>query len=370
MSPQFVDNDKPNWAKIAYHARSGFAVALSLAVLVGGGWFVYSKISEAWTAYRTADDYIGEGIDDVEVVIPLGANITQIGDVLVEHDVIRSVATFRDEALANEESDQIQAGRYALKTQIPAKTALEMLLDPANQVVTNVTLREGLALSQELSILSEEFEVSTEDLKAALESTDLGLPGYANGNAEGFLFPETYRISEPLVPGTLYSTQVSQFKTVAEEIGLADRAAALGRSEYELVIVASMIEKEAATPEDRPKVAAVIYNRLDAGMKLQFDSTVHYALQDFSRVTTTEADRATESVYNTYLHEGLPWGPISNPGRAALEAAANPADISAMFFTAVNLDTGETLFADTAEEHAENVKKFQAWCQAHQGRCT
>lgn len=370
MSPAFVDNDgNLNWRKIGYHARSAFAVLLSTAILVGGGWFVYTKANEAYVSWRTAEDYIGEGVDDISVVIPLGATITNIGDILVENDVIKSTATFRDEASKNPDSNSIQAGRYNLKTQIPAALALQMLLDPANLEVTRVTIPEGLALGQQWTILTNDLGISREDISAAYNSGKVELPEWANGNFEGFMFPDTYQVAEPVNPVQIAQAQVAQFKKVVSELEIETRAEALGMTPYEIITIASIIEKEVATPEYRPMVARAIYNRLEQGMKLQVDSSVHYALGDYSTVTTTAEDRANPSPYNTYVHEGLPPGAISNPGRAAIEAALSPSEGDYIFWVTVNLDTGETLFAATAEEHEANRQKFQQWCQANTGRC-
>ena len=112
----------------------------------------------------------------------------------------------------------------------------------------------------------------------------------------------------------------------------------------------------------------MIYNRLEKGMKLEMDSTVHFAVGKSGKVTTTAEDRKSESPYNTYRHKGLPPGPISNPGETALEAALNPADTDAIFFVTVNLDTGETLFAATNEEHEANRRVFQQWCADNSDR--
>ena len=370
MRHSFVDNDgNLNWRTIGYHARSAFAVVLSVAVLMAGGWFVYSKVNEAWVSWRTADDYIGEGVDDVSVVVPPGATLTNIGDILVENDVIKSTKTFREEAAKNPDAAKLQAGRYNLKTQIPAARALEMMLDPANLDVITITIPEGYTLGQQWTTVSRELGIKREDIAAAFATGKITLPDWAGGNFEGFMFPDTYQVAEPVDPLQIAQAQVAQFNRVVEEIGLQEGAAALGLTPYQVIIVASIIEREVAQAEYRPMVASVIYNRLAEGMKLQFDSTVHYATGNFDVVTTTEADRANPSPYNTYVHVGLPPGPISNPGRAAIEAALKPADSNYLFFTTVDLDTGETRFAETEDGHAENVAAFQEWCQANTGRC-
>ncbi|HEY9293616.1 MAG TPA: endolytic transglycosylase MltG, partial [Microlunatus sp.] len=131
----------------------------------------------------------------------------------------------------------------------------------------------------------------------------------------------------------------------------------------------SLIEAEVNRPADRPKAARVIYNRLAAGMPLQLDSTVHYAIGRRGKVTTTAQERANKSPYNTYVHKGLPPGPIGAPGKAALEAAANPAAGDWLYWVAVNPDSGETVFTKTKAEHDAAVARFQQWCRTHSGKC-
>ena len=374
MSPTFVDNDgQPDWRKIGYHARSAFAVLLSAVVLFGGGWFVVHKAHEAWVSWRTESDYIGEGKDEVVVVIPKDATVTQIGDVLVENGVIKSTRTFRSVVGRQTGSDsKLQAGRFRLRTELPAETALKMLLDPANKVALKVTLPEGRVQVQQWEILTKELGLTEEQLTEASKSSELKLPSWAGGSGklEGFLFPETYEVAEPVTALGVLKQQVEQFDKVTGAISLESRAKDIGRSPYEVLIVASIVEKEAARAEDRPRIAQVVYNRLAKNLPLQFDSTVHYAIGQFDRVTTTEGDRATDSPYNTYKVKGLPPTPISNPGQSAIESALAPSGEESLYFTTVDLDTGETRYSMDEAGHAENVKLFQQWCQSHSGRCT
>lgn len=371
MSPGLIDNDsKLDWRKVGYYGRSAFAVLLSLAVLVGGGWFVYTKVTDAYIAWRTEDDYLGEGTDPVQVVIPSGATITQIGDILVEAEVVKSTRTFRQVAQRSGESDKLQAGRFNLKKQLPAETAFAMLLDPANQERLLITFPEGTTAAEQAAIITAKLEIPAADVAAGAADTSIfALPAYAGGKLEGFLFPSTYAVGEPPKASNIFATQVKQFGVVAEEISLEGRAAEMSVAPLDVVTIASIIASEVSEAEDQPKVAAVIYNRLEQGMPLQMDSTVHYAVGKTGRVTTTAEDRAVDSPYNTYLNTGVPPGPISNPGKTALEAALSPADIASLYFVTVDLDTGETRFADTLEEHNANVALFQAWCQANTGRC-
>lgn len=375
MSPAFVDNDGNfNWRKVGYHARSAFAVLLSLAVLVGGGYFVVSQARDAWTAFRTVDDYLGNGVDDVTVTVPPGATVTQIGDLLVEAGVIKSTGTFRNVAADNPDSQTLQPGRYELLTELPAEKALELMLDPSNPTTLRVTIPEGLTASRQRATIAaglEEngVEITVEELEAAAVADGLGLPEWSRGLLEGFMFPDTYDVAEPVTPAAIFTSQVTQFNAVAAEINLAETAAAQGMDPFDVVTIASIVEREVNQEEYRPQVAAVIRNRLAVGMPLQMDSTVHFALQDFTKVSTTAEDRAVDSPYNTYRYTGLPPGAISNPGKAALAAAAAPADIDSLYFVTVDLDSGETLFGTTLEEHNANVAIYRQWCSANEGRC-
>lgn len=369
MSPAFIDNDgRLNWRKIGYHARSAFAVLLAAAVLGGGGWYVYAKANEAYVEWRTEEDYIGEGKEKVEVLIPRGAGSTQVGDLLTEAGVIKSTKAFRSAVEDAGARDKLQYGRFALKKELPAATALEMLLDPKNVVNEKVTFPEGTTFAQQQAIMAEKFGVSAEELKTAASISYDALPAYAGGRLEGYTFPSTYQVVEPVVPSSVVGTQLRQFGRIAEKLELESKAQALGTTPHAVVTTASIIASEVTNPDDQPMVAAVIYNRLNKGMMLQMDSTVHYAVGKAGKVTTTAEDRKDPSPYNTYMHKGLPPGPISNPGETALSAALNPAATDALFFVTVNLDTGETRFAATAEEHEANVKLFQQWCSANKDR--
>lgn len=358
--------------EIWYKFRSAFAVLLSLGILLGAGWFVYDKAQSVWMSYRTAEDYVGAGVAPVEVDIPKGATISDIANILVQADVIKTTKAFTREAAANPDSAKIGYGKYTLKTQLPAKVALAMLLDPANMVHNRMTLREGLRLSQAVTALSKATGVSTKDFNKALKNwKKLGLPVWAKNGAEGFIFPDTYEIPDKPTATSVLKMTTKQFNTVADDIGLQDGAANVGLTPYEAVVLASIIEKEAGPiAEDRAKIARVFLNRLDPKLwpdgRLQSDATVAYANNITGRVYTTLQERKLDSPWNTYLVKGLPKGPITSPSRKSLEAALNPADGDWLYFTVVNLDTGETLFANTLAEHQANQAQLQQWCTASQ----
>jgi UPF0755 protein len=156
---------------------------------------------------------------------------------------------------------------------------------------------------------------------------------------------------------------VSEFSRQAASLSLEERAGDLGMSPKEIVIVASLVQAEASRPQDFGKVARTIYNRLDARMRLQLDSTVHFASgDDTGDVFTSDEQRNNPSLYNTYQHEGLPPGAIDSPGQRALRAALDPTRGDWRYFVTVNLETGRTLFTDSFAEHKRNVTKLNAFC--------
>lgn len=374
MSPAFIDNDgRLNWRKIGYHARSAFAVLLAIAVLGGGGWFVYSKANDAYIEWRTQDDYIGEGTEAVEVLIPPGGPTpTQIGDLLTEAGVVKSTKTFRKVAIESGRWSELKAGRYKVKKQLPSEAALDMILDPKNLVVLDVLFQEGTTLAEQQQIIlkKDKLDVKEDALKAAYDASKYAnLPDYAGGTLEGFLFPAKYQVAEPVDPAAIVTTQLKQFGNIAGKLDLVNRAKELGITPLQAVTTASIIAAEVPDKDDQPMVAAVIYNRIKKGMKLQMDSTVHYAVGKSGKVTTTAEDRANPSAFNTYVHAGFPPAPISNPGETALAAALQPAATDALFFVTVNPSTGDTRFAATEEEHQANVKLFQQWCSENKGSC-
>ena len=368
------ETGKVDYKEIWYKARAGFAVLLSLAILGGGGWFIYSKGYDAWMEFRTAEDYIGNGVDPVQVAVPKGATLRQISDLLVAADVVKTAKAFDREAEANADSKKIQVGTYNLKTQLPAKTALAMLLDPKNIVRNRVTLKDGQRLSQQVQALAKATKVAEKDFNARLKDwKKMGLPTWAKNGAEGFVFPDTYELPDKPTAANVLKLATDQFNAVAADLDMENAADALGYSPHQVLVMASVIEREAGTnDEDRAKIARVFYNRLAQGMKLESDATVAYANNITGRVFTTPAERRLDSPYNTYLKKGLPVGPIASPSRKSMDAALNPAEGGWLFFTVVNLDTGETLFADTLAEHSANGQKLQEWCvasQANRDKC-
>lgn len=373
--PNNLQQQEPekDWTETSRRVKSALAVLVSFAVIIAGGWWAAGTVGEILGSVVSGDDYQGPGEGEVEVIIPPGTTLDEIGSILHDAEVVASTWAFDQAARENPESTKVQAGTYVLKKRMRAADALQAMLDSGIKGGKKFLIREGLRLGEQVTELSKQTDIPEEAYREALTKPDVyGLPDYAKGNPEGFLFPDTYEMSGS-DPNAALKQMTANFKRKANEVQLEARAQDMNRTPLELLTVASIIEAEVRRPEDRPKVARVLYNRLESNppMKLQLDTTVEYAVNKprGTGATTTDAERANPSPYNTYVHDGLPPGPISGPGKSAMEAAANPAEGTWKFFVAINLDTGETAFADTFAEHQENVKKFQAWCQANPGKC-
>ena len=362
---------RPSPAREFVHKGKGcLAVLVAAAVLVFGAYFVYDRAGGLLAGWGEVADYPGPGKGSITVTVPEGATVSQIGDILVEDKVVQSEQAWNEAVTSEERSTSIQPGRYVMQTEMRAIDALTLLINPGEyRVRAQFTVQEGLRLTAQVDALVKGTKIKKSAFEKALDKPKtLGLPSYAKNRPEGFLFPDTYELTAGANATSVLKQMTARFDDVATEVDLVDQAKKLDRSPYELVIVASIIEKEVRAEGDRAKVARVLYNRLDKGEPLGLDSTVIYA-ENLKTNTTTPEDRASTSKYNTYKYAGLPPGPISAPGKAALEAAASPASGKWMYFVTVNFDTGETKFANTLAEHNQNVKEFQAWCQAKKGRC-
>jgi UPF0755 protein len=369
--PRLRDPETGEWdvAEVKHRTKGWVAVVLALVIVFGGIWFVGGKAWDAWMSFRTKDDYIGAGVDPIQVEIPRGATMTAVGKLLEEKDVVKSADSFRRYAQSRpDESSRVQAGRYNMKTQMSVIAAFDALLDSNNLVRNTMQLREGQRTSEQLAAMAAATKLPVEEFQAIAKAPgNLGLPTWANGNVDGFLFPDTYELgSTPTAEGTMKMT-VGNFNNVLERNDWVTQATnSPAKDPHSALVMASLVEREATTTEDRQKVARVFYNRLAKGQALQSDATVAYANNITGRVTTTPEERKLDSPYNTYLDKNagkLPPTPISSPSEDAMQAAVAPADGNWLFFVVVNLDTGETVFSDTYDQHLKAVAQFQEFCK-------
>jgi UPF0755 protein len=344
------------------------AVLVALAVVVGGAYvagtvgfhFLKDHLSHA-------EDYGGPGHGKVLFEVKEGDSTTQIGRNLKADGVVASVDAFLEAA---KDATGIQVGFYPLKKKMQASDAFKVLKDPDNIIKDTVTFPEGLRVVDTVAILARETKYSVEDFDTALEDTaSLGLPAYANGDPEGYLFPSTYPFGPKESPADMLRDMVDRWKQAAAEHHLVAGARKIGKSPAEVMTIASLIQAE-GRGDDMPKVSRVIYNRLDGpgsqqgtnGL-LQIDATVNYALNRKGVVAvTTEETQNTDSPYNTYLHPGLPPGPINSPGDAAIEAALQPANGPWYYYVTVNLATGETKFGVTYQDFLAFKAQLREYC--------
>jgi UPF0755 protein len=299
--------------------------------------------------------------EPVDVIVPSGATAAEVGSLLEEAGVIRSSLAFRLMASLRGGGSDIKAGPYAMRTNMSMDEVFLLLeKGPADTTPTvTVTIPEGYRVEQVAGRIAGELGLSRRGFIGAATSGGFALPPYlpeGTKTVEGFLFPETYEIRESASAEDVITRQLEQFHLVAEELPWG-RAEELGVSPYEVVIIASLIEEEARIPEDRPKIAAVIYNRLARGMNLEIDATVLYALPRHKERLTYE-DLEYPSPYNTYLHGGLPPTPIASPGLASLEAALQPADADFLYYVVID-DNGRHAFTASYDEFLRLKERAQ-----------
>lgn len=320
-----------------------------LVVLVVVGGLAWGGFSVLGSLFGLAPDYEGNGRGHVIVEVRSGQTLEDVGETLENKGVVKSVEAFQDEAEAEPEATSLQPGHYALRSRMAAAEALALLLDPASRVEAQVTLPEGSRLTEILDIIVANSKMRRSDLVAGLgDATAIGLPPYADGHPEGYVFPATYAVDPDTTARTLLQDMVSRFHQAASNVDLRRRARDLGVTPGQAVVVASLVEGEARHAKDYGKVARVVYNRLDQGMRLQFDSTVNYAL-DADKTTVTLQDLEVASPYNTYRHAGLPPRPIGSPGEAALKAALDPPKGNWLYFVTVDR-SGTTKFTDSYQQ--------------------
>lgn len=339
---------------------------VALALLVAAGVFAYVKgvefIQEALPG-SGPEDYAGAGNGAVVIEVKNGETATDIAATLLKADVVKSVEAFTEVASEDERSRNIQVGFYQLRKQMAAEAALKLLLDPKSKQTNLLTIPEGMRVEEILAVIVDKTDFGKREVQAAYaDRAALGLPRYAKGQVEGYLFPATYDVAPDMDAAALLKRMVQEFKNQAESVGLESGARKRGVSPAEIVTIASLVQAEASRIEDMPDVASVVYNRLDDGMALQFDSTLHYAEDSRGEITASEDLQEIDSPYNTYQLTGLPPTPIDSPGAAALEAALNPADADYRYFVTVDLKTGETKFAEDYDEHLGNVAEYKDYC--------
>ncbi len=282
----------------------------------------------------------------VDVIIPGGVSTVQIGRILYRNRVIRSEIPFRLAASLSGLSGALQKGHYRFAQAQDMWTVIQRL-HRGDVVLYRLTVPEGLRTDEVIALLAKKTETRPQDWEKALFKL-------LNGDAaEGRLMPETYVYEKPVHPMKLLGEMIRSQKKILNRLG-KDSA-----NRKQLLIIASIIEKETAIKAERPVVASVIYNRLKKNMPLQMDPTVIYGLWHLDGAFSgnlRKQDLERDMPWNTYTRKRLPPTPICNPGAASLEAAARPADTDFLYFVADG--SGGHLFSATLADHAKNVKRW------------
>ncbi|GAA4183606.1 endolytic transglycosylase MltG [Streptosporangium oxazolinicum] len=330
--------------------RGGFlAPMLAIIVLLGGigaaGFYGYTWVRDV----MTPDDYTGQGSGEVVVEIKDGQNASDVAQTLQDQDVVKSVKAFVNAIAEAGKSSSLQPGEYTMRKQMAAAEAVK-LLDPDKRLLERVTLKEGLRLVDTLKQLSEKTGKPLREFQQAARNVrELGLPPYAKSRLEGYAFPATYEITPKMSASEILTRMVDRFNQTADKDDLQGKAKALGHTPHEIMTIASIVQAESGTKEDMGKVARVVYNRLDLPMHLRMDSTVMYGLNKYG-IESSSKDLESTSRYNTYKFEGLPPGPIANPGDDAIQAALNPTKGDWLYFVTTCPAKGITKFVKLESE--------------------
>ena len=293
----------------------------------------------------------------LQIAIPEGSSSAEIANRLAERGVVENANMFRLQVrLAGADSD-LKAGIYDLQTGLTYEQAIEELTRGPRVVYVDVTIPEGYVIDQIATRMEEQAGIPVDEFrKLALTGGASEFPDRPylasghEGSLEGYLFPKTYRIREGSTARDVIDMMLDQFELEMEQVDTT-AAQQAGISMHELVTMASMIEREAAVASERELISSVIYNRLAKGMRLEIDATIEYVLPG-NRFRLTNSDLQLESPYNTYKYEGLPPGPIANPGLASLRAAAAPAQTEYIYYVLTSEDGSHTF--------ATNYEDFQA----------
>ncbi len=329
-----------------------FRAIVAVVILAVIGYVVYTT-GRDWFAGQI--DPEGEPGEAVVITVQSGATTADIGSALAAKEVIPNSTFFRYYAQWKDQGN-FQAGEYTFAENMSVDEAIEVLLAGPREIQYGEFLvREGLWISEMLPLIAQQIEgITAADLEAALNSGQL-TPRYrpdGERSWEGLLFPAKYFIEEDVTAVEVLAKMNDEFARVTGELGYGGAERKHGMSAYEVIIIASLVEAEAKAPEDRPKIARVIYNRLRDNHWLGIDATYLYALQDRQAQLTTDLLNSTENPYYSRRQTGLPPTPIAMPSKASLEAAMNPADGEWLFYV-LSPDGRTHNFAETEEEFNE-----------------
>lgn len=337
-----------------------FLAVLALALAAGAIWFLV----ELYQPFH------GSPHGSVTVTIPPHSTSKEIGDQLARAGVVSSGFFFDLRATLAGERGDLRAGTYDLQQDMTYSKVLKVLTTaPVGPPTTNITIIEGRTRAQ-INALLKAQGVKGSYFVATRRSPLINFAAYgaprSTPDLEGFLFPDTYQLVEPISIPKLVNDQLKTFRSEWAQVNLG-YARSRHLTPYDVLIIASMVQAEAATAHDRPLIASVIYNRLRLGMPLQIDATTRYATGNYTK-PLTDAQLNSKSPYNTRIHKGLPPTPIDNPGTAAMQAAAHPAQTNYLYFVVKPCGNGEQVFTSSYNQFLADAQKYQQARTAHGGK--
>jgi UPF0755 protein len=323
-----------------------------------------------WFLVSLLQPFHGAGHGRVVVDIPAGSGTAKVASILEHDGVISSAFFFKVRALLAGDRGKLRAGHYVLAQDMTYSGALSALVKgPPPVRVLHVLVPEGRSRRQTAALAAADGltgdYLAASARSAAFAPTSYGAPA-RTPSLEGFLFPATYTVHAGTTAGQLVALQLQAFRRELGS-GLQKAARRIGMTPYQVLIVASMVEGEAATARDRPLVAAVIYNRLRLHMPLGIDSTIRYALGGYEGPLTV-SQLSIASPYNTRTHQGLPPTPIDSPGLAAIKAALHPANVPYLYYVVKPCGNGEQVFETSYAQFLRDSQAYQAARAARGGR--
>lgn len=349
-------------------AAGWIALGVVLAILGGvaaGGlwvWNTYEDNIREVMGWQEPKDYeAGLANGEAFVTIASGDTGSPISQSLYDAGVTKTPDAFYDYLIESGQNPNFQPGVFKLQKQMTSEAALAALLDPANKQEFTAQIPEGFTVDGTLERLAEGTGLPLDQLQAA--AADPAAYGVQADSLEGWLFPATYTFDPSVTPQSAIQTLVDRTVQSLDEAGVPPE------DRQRILTIASIIQREARFEQDMQKVSTVIQNRLDPSNqetfgKLQMDSTAQYGYGEMHDGTVSSSEEALNdpNPWNTYVHTGLPVGPIANPGDVAIDAAMHPAEGPWLYFVTVNMNTGETVFTETYREHLRYVEQWQQWC--------
>jgi UPF0755 protein len=317
-------------------------------IAIGVAWFLTSL-------YQPGK---GDGTGRVPVVIPRGGGLSEIADRLGSAGVVDKPFFFKLRVRMAGHASDLKPGSYVLKKDMAYGDVIDALTTGPPRNVINLTIPEGRARS-EIAPLVNQAGVKGDYIRATVRSSHLNPRRYRaprGASLEGFLFPATYELKRGATVRALVAKQLEAFKQNVAKVRMS-YARRENLTAYDVITIASMVEREASLDRERPLIAAVIYNRLKQGMPLGIDATIRFATHNWTRPLRV-SELKINSGYNTRTHQGLPPGPIGNPGLASLEAAAHPARVKYLFYVVKPCGNGSHAFSSTDAQFQRDVAKY------------